>query len=561
MPKFRIQAPDGNTFDVEGPEGSTAEQALAQVQAQYKPPSPDTTVMGGVKRQLAPAVGAAETVGALGSGVAGSAVAGVAGLAQGAKNLFSEGMPAGDRVRQVQDALTYQPQTEAGKEITGIVSKPFDLLARGADKAGGAVTDLTGSPLLGAAVNTGVQALPSALGLLKGPVKGALTNAETAAASENALNAPRNAAIDKYRAAGYVLSPAEANPTILNRIVEGFSGQAKVQQLASAKSQPVTNALVRKGLGIEADTPLSMDVLQEVRKNAGNAYEDVRNSGRVQVDPEYGKALDGIERQYVGAEKDFPGMAKQEVKAAVKSARVDGFDSSSGVDAIKIQRAEADKAFRSGDTELGKAHKAIADAIEGQLERHLQGTAPDALAAFRQAREVIAKSYDVQKALKDNGNVDASVLAASMKKAPARMTGDIKTAAEFGRDFRKSAQTGTGSAPTIGGFYDFGFGGLGGALGAHMGGLATGGAGALAALFARPATRAAMTSGPMQNLLVHPSLRGPGATLSLADLLTNNPATGVGLAAIKPQSVQQHLQQIQQEQQRNKEPMMIGGRG
>ena len=35
MAKFRITAPDGKTYDVSGPEGSTAEQALAQVQAQY----------------------------------------------------------------------------------------------------------------------------------------------------------------------------------------------------------------------------------------------------------------------------------------------------------------------------------------------------------------------------------------------------------------------------------------------------------------------------------------------------------------------------------------------
>lgn len=42
MPKFRITAPDGKNFDVEGPEGSTAEQALAQVQSQYQTPSKET---------------------------------------------------------------------------------------------------------------------------------------------------------------------------------------------------------------------------------------------------------------------------------------------------------------------------------------------------------------------------------------------------------------------------------------------------------------------------------------------------------------------------------------
>lgn len=36
MPTFEITAPDGKVFEVTGPEGSTPEQALAQVQAQYK---------------------------------------------------------------------------------------------------------------------------------------------------------------------------------------------------------------------------------------------------------------------------------------------------------------------------------------------------------------------------------------------------------------------------------------------------------------------------------------------------------------------------------------------
>lgn len=37
MPVFEITAPDGRTFEVEGPEGATQEEALAQVQAQYQP--------------------------------------------------------------------------------------------------------------------------------------------------------------------------------------------------------------------------------------------------------------------------------------------------------------------------------------------------------------------------------------------------------------------------------------------------------------------------------------------------------------------------------------------
>lgn len=46
MPTFRITAPDGKTYDVTGPEGSTAEQALAQVKASHGKKAPP--IQGGV---------------------------------------------------------------------------------------------------------------------------------------------------------------------------------------------------------------------------------------------------------------------------------------------------------------------------------------------------------------------------------------------------------------------------------------------------------------------------------------------------------------------------------
>ena len=53
MPKFEITAPDGRVFEVDGPEGATAEQALAQVQAQYKPSSMVDTALQKLKSAVA----------------------------------------------------------------------------------------------------------------------------------------------------------------------------------------------------------------------------------------------------------------------------------------------------------------------------------------------------------------------------------------------------------------------------------------------------------------------------------------------------------------------------
>src|SRR6266852_173945 len=106
--------------------------------------------------------GIMEGVASLASGAVAGPVSGLAGIAQ---QLFpSPDMSAGARVRQVQNALTYGPRTEVGRDITNAASYPFVKLSELADKAGGKVTDVTGSPALGTAANVTLQSAPLMLG-------------------------------------------------------------------------------------------------------------------------------------------------------------------------------------------------------------------------------------------------------------------------------------------------------------------------------------------------------------------------------------------------------------
>lgn len=179
MPTYSVSAPDGNTYSITGPEGATQEQVQAEVlrqnpsagqprsaTAQPAPAEPTNPVARGVDRVAKAGVGMDEAALNLGSQAIATPVAGIAGLLQGAKNRLQgdpSNMSAADRIAQVQGALTYQPRTDAGKAIQGVVAKPAQWLAAGADKAGQAASDATGSPAIGAAVNTGVQALPALL--------------------------------------------------------------------------------------------------------------------------------------------------------------------------------------------------------------------------------------------------------------------------------------------------------------------------------------------------------------------------------------------------------------
>lgn len=233
-------------------------------------------------------------------------------------------------------------------------------------------------------------------------------------------------------------------------------------------------------------------------------------------------------------------MAQSEVRSAVDAARREGFDASAGVDAIKIQRSAADKAFRQGDIELGKAHKAIAEAIEEQIDRHITmaeikapGTTPqialdmDQIKNFRKARELIARSYDVQQALKGGEHVDLRVLAAQLRKGRP-LGGGLKEAADFANRFPGSTQTGKVNA-YVPGIWDLGFGGVGGLaahamLGSGIG--PTAGVAGLAAL-TRPGIRGLLASDPYQSAFVHPPGYSLGTGLTLADILTRSPVPGM----------------------------------
>jgi hypothetical protein len=112
-----------------------------------------------------------EPIMSMGSSALAMPVAGLAGLgAVGTKALgLTQASPA-DVATSVQEALTFQPRTQAGELVTRGISYPFEKLAQGADWAGDQVARQSGPEdaggvydTLGAAVNTGIQALPALL--------------------------------------------------------------------------------------------------------------------------------------------------------------------------------------------------------------------------------------------------------------------------------------------------------------------------------------------------------------------------------------------------------------
>lgn len=318
------------------------------------------------------------------------------------------------------------------------------------------------------------------------------------------------AAVSAARDAGYVIPPSQANPTLLNNAVEGFAGKASTAQKASVRNQTVTNDLVKRDLGLAADQPITVDALKAIRQEAGQAYDAVANSGTITPTQAYGEALDKIVAPLKKAAEGFPNDAPSPIIAKIESLRSPQFDADSALAKIKELRGMADSAYAKGDKDMGKALKSGAAALEDAIDTHLQsiGAPADLIDNFRNARQLIAKTYSVENALNaESGNVSAAKLAAQLKKGRP-LSGETRDAAEFASRFPKAAQ----NVETIGSTPGVSPLDVWGSVTASQ---ATGNPLLAAGVAARPILRSVALSGPIQNRLAQVQ-SGPGIVNRLA---------------------------------------------
>jgi hypothetical protein len=156
-----------------------------------------------------------------------------------------------DVAEKGQQALTYQPRSETGRDAQAIIAKPFQGLANVAEKAGDATNKATGSPALATVVNTGVQMLPALL--MKRRIKsGVATAAEetpgtgTAATGTTATAAAPAAAEtpNVVRAKGYVTSNLGLDWDALSQSIK--DKLSSVAQDATALEQLDPQAVARE---------------------------------------------------------------------------------------------------------------------------------------------------------------------------------------------------------------------------------------------------------------------------------------------------------------------------
>lgn len=401
------------------------------------------------------------------------------------------------------NAIASGGMSTGAKVAPGATNMLRDLALRSAGAGvGGYVT--------GEAVEPGSGLLTGGISAAMPPVvKGLGALGSAAARTFRGPQVPPNvlAAATQAQEAGYVIPPTQVKPTLGNRLLEGMSGKITTAQNASARNQEVTNRLAKQAIGAQE---LSPEGLAMVRSRANQAYTDLGNFGAIKADDTFAKTVRGAGQRAEGFAKDFPELVNKDTEQLIESfAGKSSFDSQSAIEAIKRlregQRTVLGNPQASAEAKaFGRTQGKLADALEGLVERNLQQAGkPELLTAFRDARKTLARVYDVEKVMNPaSGSVDARKLGNALKKG--RLTGELKTAAEFGQNFPKAAQAveGMGSLPQLSPLDWATAGGVSAATGSPLGALG---------LVARPAARRAALSGPVQR-----GLTRPGNLLSLS---------------------------------------------
>tara|TARA_R110000868_G_scaffold346773_1_gene607921 strand:+ start:1353 stop:3536 length:2184 start_codon:yes stop_codon:yes gene_type:complete len=332
-------------------------------------------------------------------------------------------------------------------------------------------------------------------------------------------------------AQGATLPPSQVNPSILNSILEGISGKQTTQQVASIKNQAVVNTQARKVLGLADDVEITPQVLQDYRSVKGQAYDALRANPAYYADKPF---LNDINTKFAEIQKR--GLVKSgDELSLLNELKQLRFDGDGLVEKIKVLRSDSDINFRSDKPDqirLAQVQKFAAKQLEDLAERNLQNfNQPDVMSNFRQARQDIAKSYTIEKALNAaTGDVSGAKLgqrAAAGKIVPSELQALADAAATYKQSFQNPAAI--GSVPYISPL-DLATAALASASTANPMVMAT--------ALTRPAIRAGITSGMYQrNMMPNTQVQVPG----LLNRVTSNPLTNYGLGQMPEYGTERFL--------------------
>ncbi|CAB4146472.1 hypothetical protein UFOVP501_28 [uncultured Caudovirales phage] len=455
MTTYSISAPDGKTYEIDGPEGASQDAIRAEVTRQHPHLAAATKSLvdqiPGGENAPPPTVKPTPSlyqralgVGEVLPGMLGGMVAGVAGpVANVIGNVTSGafGSPAGVRAGQqlqtrAEQAVGYKPVTQAGAENLQTVG---DVLSPLVGVPIPTMNALAGS--LGAPARLASNALRGEAELVSGAV-GNLVKARSAATqaaneAKSYANAPQIEAAQIGTRLKLAADPSVSNPTASTRVLSALAGPKLSADLSTSNIARVEQ-LVREDLAAPKGE-ITLKTINTALDNASkSSYDVVRGLPELRTPPEAIQALNSIPKA---------ALIGGDAAAAAVSTLVDdalgklgaGRNGALVLDDIRQLRSEAlatQKAASIGtsppkptEMERAKAQLQIADILESVIDAN----APkEVLPALRKGRVRMAQIYDHLRAFDFAGQkFDPSAYVKMYNERQGNMTGLGADIAQF----------------------------------------------------------------------------------------------------------------------------------
>lgn len=483
MPDFEITAPDGRRFVVTAPEGASDQDILAYAQRNMPQPS---TMENAAHRDLLAAQGMNRQVGGAIGGIPDLAMAGARALGlpatrpgffsdnvtgaldAGARAFYGASQPAQERPGDTLDKVAQGAGQGAGAAVSTLgaasaLSKAPGLAGRvgqffaaqpglqaASGAVGGATSEATGNPWLGAGAALATAMTPGIFGRIVAPVRpsdnpevnrllgvarqegltqhmtpGQMANSEPLRRFENAqrmipLNGvtPRNEGLQ-----------SAFNRSVLARA--GIQGDVASPDVLLAQEQAVGqrigDVMARNNLNVNALDPVGQQNIAALAQPVREAQQFAVGSNAQDVLKQYGNLLDKVQAGGV-----VEGTAVRELRTRLKEI-ADGVEGSNG-DLARYLR---------------DMRKALTDAMDRSM------VATDA-AEWKEANRLYANLMTIRDAMGSGkaaaeGNVAPSQLAASLKRnlndgGYATGAGDLNDIARIGKVFVEKGISDSGTA-------------------------------------------------------------------------------------------------------------------
>ncbi len=228
---------------------------------------------------------------------------------------------------------------------------------------------------------------------------------------------------------------------------------AVMANLASTKNRPKINEAAAVDLGLPADAEITLSALDRIRTESGKPYSEIETMASEAAK----KASDIRKQRFTATDPHELQIQMNDPKTVADLAPLD-IQAGADINGLRKARDAAKDGFRaykiSGDP---RALEAAENALEtaGKLEAQIEAAAlsagkPELLKDLASARQRIAKTYDVERALNTStGDVSAPILGRQLDNGKP-LSGNLKAIADFNNAFPFATREGaTVMAPGV----------------------------------------------------------------------------------------------------------------